>query len=118
MKRLTQLLIATALLLPMTAAVAAPVNVTYTWAAPATGSTCVSYDVERSLDGGTSWQMYTTTTTTTTSVVVAAPELTAITIRVRGVDALGRKGVWSDPALPFTNDPGAPGACGRPVRQP
>jgi hypothetical protein len=116
MKRILQLTLALALLLPMTAAVAAPVNVTYTWTAPASGSTCVSYDVERSLDGGTSWAAY--TTTTTTSAVVVAPELTPITVRVRGVDALGRKGAWSDPALPYTNDPGAPGACSRPVRQP
>ena len=115
MKRLLMILIATAMLLPLVAATA-PINVTYTWTAPTTGSTCASYDVERSLDGGTSWTAY--SVVTAASAVVVAPELTPIVVRVRGTDSLGRKGLWSDPSLAFTNDPGAPGACGRPARQP
>ena len=94
--------------------VAAPVNVTYTWSAPTTGAACVSYEVERSLDGGTTWTPYTTTTSTT--AVVVAPEMIPVIIRVRGVDSLSRKGVWSQSSDPYTNDPGPPGACGKPTR--
>jgi len=115
MKRILMILVTTAMLLPLVAATA-PINVTYTWTAPTTGSTCVSYDVERSLDGGTTFAAY--STVTANSAVVVAPELTPIAVRVRGVDSLGRKGVWSDPSLAFTNDPGSPGSCGRPARQP
>jgi hypothetical protein len=115
MKRLLMILIATAMLLPLVA-VTAPINVTYTWTAPTTGSPCVSYEVQRSLDNGASWQVF--TTTTSTSAVVAAPDLTPIIIRVRGVDALARTGVWSMSSDPYTNDPGPPGACSKPTRQP
>lgn len=91
------------------------VNVTYSWSAPTTGSPAVSYEVERSIGGG-AWTLY--TTTTTTSAVVAAPALVTIQVRVRAVDALGRKGTYSDPSDIWTNDPGIPGACGKPVRTP
>lgn len=113
MKRIVHALLVLALLLPLTVA-SAPLNVTYTWTPPTTGAACVSYDVERSLDGGATWQMF--TTTTAPSAVVLAPDLTPILVRVRGVDALGRKGAYSDPSNPFTNDPGPPGACGKPSR--
>lgn len=112
-------LIAVALLLvlfSLPAGAQTSTSVTYTWTAPTTGSPCVSYEVERTIDAGTTWVAYTTTTSTT--AIVVAPANVAIQIRVRGVDALGRKGPWSQPADPYSYDPGAPGSCGKPARQP
>ena len=116
MKRLTQLTIAIAIAGLAVVANTAPQNVTYTWTAPTTGSPVVSYEVDRSLDGGTTWTLY--TTTTSASAVVVAPDLTPIVIRVRAVDGLGRKGAYSLTSDPYTNDPGPPGACGKPTRVP
>ena len=113
MKRIVHLMIVLALLLPLSVT-AQTTNVTYTWSAPTTGSTPVSYEVERSLDSGTTWTLY--TTTTAPSAVVAAPALQPILVRVRAVDALGRKGTYSVSSDPYTNDPGPPGACGKPTR--
>jgi hypothetical protein len=115
MKRLTQLIIIAAVLLPMVVG-AVPQNVTYTWTAPTTGSPAVSYEVFRSLDNGTTWTLY--ATPTAPSAVVVAPDLTPIIVRVRAVDALGRKGMYSESSDPYTNDPGPPGACSKPARQP
>lgn len=115
--RVLKVLLALALVLMFVVPVAsAPINVTYSWTAPTTGSACVAYEVERSLDNGVTWTAYTTTTSTT--AVVVAPDLQPIVIRVRGVDSLGRKGVYSASSDPFTNDPGPPGACGKPARIP
>lgn len=115
MKRLTQLTIAAAMLLSLCVpATAQTTNVTYTWTAPTTGSPVVSYEVERSTDNGSTWTLY--TTTTSPSAAVAAPALQTIIVRVRGADSLGRKGPWSVNSDPYMNDPGPPGACGKPTR--
>jgi hypothetical protein len=114
MKRLTQLTIAAAMLLSLCVPAAAQTtNVTYTWTAPTTGSTAVGYEVETSVDGG-AFALY--TTTTSPSAVVAVQALTTVIVRVRGVDSLGRKGPYSVNSDPYMNDPGPPGACGKPTR--
>lgn len=117
MKRFGQMLVSIILLVALAVpAHAGPVTVTYTWSYPTTGSPAVSFDIDRSLDGGTTWASYATSTTNQCSVIVM--DLTTVIIRVRGKDSLGRTGVWSLSSDAYTNDPGPPGACGKPARTP
>lgn len=114
-KHLVHLLLALLLLSPLTvSAQTTAISQTYTWTAPTEGSAVVSYEVEVSYTNGTSWALH--TTTTTASVVISVPALQTILVRVRAVDALGRKGLFSNPSDPYFADPGPPGACGKPSR--
>jgi hypothetical protein len=100
------------LILAAPAAYAATVNVTYNWTAPTSGSTVVNYVVQKSESGGTWTQVG---TATSTSYVLAATAGVPVQIRVAGVDAQTRQGVWSVASDSYTPDAGAPGQPGKPV---
>ncbi len=85
----------------------------YQWAAPSTGSTVAHYVVQLSSDGGATWTTLGTTDTNTYAVNLTVG--VSHQIRVAGVDAEGRQGVFSDPSEPYTPDPGAPGKPGKPI---
>jgi hypothetical protein len=89
-------------------------NVTYTWSAPTTGSVVHHYVVQTS-SNGTTWTTI-TAQPTSPSATVAAPVGVQLLVRVAGVDAQGRQGVFSDPSDPFVADAGQPGAPGKPVK--
>ena len=89
-------------------------NVTYTWSAPTTGSAVHHYVVQTS-SNGTTWTTI-TAQPTAASVTVNAPVGVQILVRVAGVDAQGRQGVYSDPSDPFVPDAGQPGAPSKPVK--
>ena len=120
MKR-TSILNTTLVLAILTAALlAAPasaqtttVNVAYSWTAPTTGSAVVQYVVEQSIDGGAWTQI---ATSSTTSYTLAASIGHAHRIRVAGVDAQSRQGVFSASSDSYTPDAGAPGTPGKPIR--
>ncbi|MHB8079604.1 MAG: hypothetical protein ACYDIE_10160 [Candidatus Krumholzibacteriia bacterium] len=90
-------------------------QVTYTWTAPTTGSAVDHYLVQHSINGGAWVQI---ASVTTLSYVLAATIGEAHQIRVAGVDALSRQGVWSLASDAYTPDPGAPGQPGKPVVTP
>ena len=119
MKRITIINATLALAILTTALLAAPasaqttVNVNYTWTAPTTGSAIVSYVIEQSIDLGTWTQVG---TSSTTSYTLAASTGHSHRIRVAGVDALNRQGVYSPSSDAYTADAGAPGAPGKPTR--
>lgn len=89
---------------------------TYTWTAPTTGSPVHHYEVQESSDNGTTWTLIGSPTTNTISVSFSV--LVTHLVRVRGVDAAGRTGVYSSVSDPNYPDPGVPGAPGKPVRTP
>lgn len=90
------------------------INVTYTWTAPTTGSAVHHYVVQTS-SNGTTWTTLAAQPTTPT-ITVAAPVGIPIIVRVAGVDAQGRQGVYSESSTPFSPDAGAPGVPGTPNR--
>jgi hypothetical protein len=73
------------------------------------------YIVQHSIAGG-AWTQIASVTTTT--YVLAATIGEAHQIRVAGVDAQSRQGVWSTASDAYTPDPGAPGMPGKPVVTP
>lgn len=89
-------------------------NVTYTWSAPTTGSAVHHYVVQTS-SNGTTWTTI-AAQPTSPSVTIAAPVGVTILVRVAGVDAQGRQGVYSEASDPFVPDAGQPGAPGKPVK--
>lgn len=108
-------LVSAAMLIALTvSAQTTAVQTTFTWTAPTTGSACHHYDVQQSVSGGT-WTDRVEKPATTSLAITASVGI-PIQIRVRGVDVLGRAGVWSDPSDGWTPDAGAPGACGKPSR--
>lgn len=116
MKRIVQAILVLALLVPLTvSSQTTTMQTTYTWTAPTTGSAVHHYEVQVSAATPVLWVSQITMPTTTTATVTL-PVGSAWIVRVRGIDAQGRAGVWSDPSLEYTPDAGAPGACGRPVR--
>lgn len=88
-------------------------TVHYSWTAPTTGSAVHHYIVQHRIGDG-AWIQVASVTTLTYDL--AATNLDAHQIRVAGVDALDRQGLWSEPSESYTPDAGAPGGCGRPVR--
>jgi hypothetical protein len=113
--KLAKLILALAMLAAITVtAQTVSVSTTYTWTAPTTGSVVHHYDVQQSVNG-TTWTDRVEKPTTASLVITAAVGV-PIQIRVRGVDALSRAGVWSDPSDAWTPDAGVPGACGKPSR--
>jgi hypothetical protein len=94
------------------AAMAVTVNVTYNWTAPTTGSPVAHYIVQKSESGGTWTQVG---TATSTSYVLAATAGVPVQIRVAGVDAQDRQGVYSVASDTYTPDAGAPGQPGKPA---
>jgi hypothetical protein len=91
------------------------VAVRYSWTAPVDGSAVHHYEIQTSAADPVSWSAAGTVTTPAATLGLAANVATIV--RVRGVDALGRSGLWSDNSEPYTADPGPPGACGKPARQ-
>ena len=113
MKRTSILNATMALALVTTVLLAAPasaqtttVNVAYSWTAPTTGSPVTSYVIQQSIDGGTWTQV---ATSSTTSYTLAATVGHAHRIRVAGVDAQARQGIWSETSDSYTPDAGTPG---------
>jgi len=89
------------------------VNVNYTWTAPTTGSAVTSYVIEQSIDSGAWTQI---ATSSTTSYTLAAAVGRSHRIRVAGVDAQARQGIFSVASDAYTPDAGAPGQPGKPIR--
>lgn len=87
-------------------------DVAYQWTAPTTGAAVDHYIVEHSVDGGAWTQVASVATNTYT---LTAEVGVSHRVRVAGVDALGRQGVYSDPSDPYTPDPGSPGQPGKPI---
>jgi len=101
-----------ALIAPAALAQTTTQQVTYTWTAPTTGSAVHHYLVQHAINGGAWVQI---ASVTTLSYVLAATIGEAHQIRVAGVDALSRQGIWSLASDAYTPDPGAPGQPGKPV---
>ena len=55
-------------------------------------------------------------TSSTTSYTLAATVGHAHRIRVAGVDAQARQGIWSETSDSYTPDAGTPGQPGKPIR--
>lgn len=106
-------LVATVLLAAPASAQTSTINVVYSWTAPTTGSAVTSYVVQHSIDGGTWTQVG---TSSTTSYTLAASVGHAHQIRVAGVDAQARQGIFSLPSDAYTPDAGTPGQPGKPIR--
>ena len=87
-------------------------TVHYTWTAPTTGSPVHHYLVQHAIAGGAWVQV---ASVTTLSYDLAATYLESHQIRVAGVDALSRQGIWSLASDAYTPDSGAPGQPGKPV---
>jgi hypothetical protein len=88
------------------------VQVTASWTAPTTGSPVHHYVVQLSTNGG-AYQSAGTSTTTSISLTLAIGS--TYTVRVAGVDAQSRQGVYSLPSDAYTPDLGPPGQPGKPV---
>jgi hypothetical protein len=69
--------------------------------------------IQQSIDGGT-WTQVATSSTNSYTLVASIGH--AHSIRVAGVDALARQGVWSTPSDSYTPDAGVPGTPGKPIR--
>jgi predicted phage tail protein len=114
MKRLTQLIIIAAVLLPMVVgAQTGTITVTYTTTAPTTGNPFVSLEWQVSANNGSTWSPAGTSTTLSKAIPLAVGG--TYIVRVRAIDALGQAGIWSPAADPNTPNGGAPGACGKPT---
>lgn len=113
-KRISMIALAALLIGSIAIGQTTSLNVTYTWSAPTTGSAVHHYVVQTS-SNGTTWTTI-AAQPTSPSVTVAAPVGVTILVRVAGVDAQGRQGVYSDPSDPFVPDAGQPGAPGKPVK--
>ena len=87
---------------------------TWTWDPPTTGTPVAYYQVEVNLDGG-GWIRLTQEPTTNQVQFDQSANVT-YTMRVRGVDAAESAGPWSPVSAPDFF--GAPGACGKPRREP
>ncbi len=102
-----------ALVLLAAGAAFAQESVTYTWTAPTSGSTVHHYVVQHSADGG-AWSTVSDNLQATTYILTATYDVEH-SIRVAGVDALGRQGPWSVASEPYTPTLGAPGQPGQPI---
>ena len=118
MKRLTQLTIAIAMLLPLVAVAQTTTTRTVTWTAPVVvpgvTTAAVSYIFQWRTVGAAGW----TTATgaiTSPSFTLDIPTGTAVECRVAGIDAQGHQGPWSPTSDPYTY--ATPGACSKPVWQ-
>jgi hypothetical protein len=86
--------------------------VNYQWTAPTSGSAVDHYVVQQSVNGG-SWVQI--ATASSTSYTLNASVGDAHSIRVAGVDADGRQGIYSAASDPYTPDLGNPGQPGKPI---
>lgn len=113
MKRLMMILTVLLSLGAVNAFAAAP-PVTYTWTAPTTGSPVVRYTVELRTNGA-AWVEVSSATTSPTYTFSTFDYLKTYEVRVAGVDALNRKGAYSNSSDPYMPDQGIPGAPGKPA---
>ncbi len=90
----------------------ATMDVSYQWTAPTSGSAVDHYVVQDSVDGG-AWSDI--GTSPTNSYTLAATVGVSHRIRVAGVDAQSRQGLFSVASDPYTPDPGSPGQPGQPI---
>lgn len=90
---------------------------TYRWTSPTTGSPVVAYNVELKEDQN-DWVFY--KSTPDTNITMNLKIGITYTVRVAGVDALDRQGVYSDPSEPYTPQSpepvGPPSKPGKPYR--
>lgn len=115
MKRLAQLTIAIALLMPMTVAAQTTATRTVTWTAPvvdAGHSAAAAYFVNWRVVGAPSWTQV-SPNPTTPSVAIEIPTGVAVEARVQAVDSFGYIGPWSQTSDPHTAK--VPGGCGKPA---
>lgn len=113
MKRL-MIVLSVMLSLCAASAFAAAPPVTYTWTAPTTGTPPVRYTVELRTDSGP-WVEVSTSTVNPTYTFSTFDYLKVYEVRVAAVDALNRKGIYSQSSDPYMPDLGVPGAPGKPV---
>jgi len=114
MKRTKAILIilgAISLMLVQGAALA-DVQVNYSWTAPTTGTAVDHYVIQHSVNGGP-WSQI--ATSASNSYTLTASEGDSHQIRVAGVDAQDRQGVYSVSSDPYVPDAGAPGQPGKPI---
>lgn len=114
MKRIAQLLVVLALLVPMTVTAQTTTTRTLTWTAPvvdATHSAAVAYIVNWRAVGASTWTLV-TPNPTTPSCPVEIPTGVTVEARVQAVDSFGNIGVWSPLSDPYTHK--VPGSCGKP----
>lgn len=90
----------------------ADVQVNFSWTAPTTGTPVDHYVIQHAVNGG-SWTLV--ATSATNSYTLTASEGDSHQIRVAGVDAQDRQGVYSISSDPFTPDAGPPGQPGKPI---
>lgn len=114
MKRTIYAIVALSLLMPMiVSAQAQTVTKVLSWTAPTTGNPVAIYEIQTSADNGTTWVA--AGTSATTSKALPLTLLVTVVARVRGLDAEGTAGVWSEVSNPYKATLGAPGACGKPT---
>lgn len=101
-----------ALLIVGAPAQAVPMQATVTWSAPTTGSPVHHYQLQLKTDEG---EFINHITTTATSALLTLESGRTYWVRVCGIDAIGRQGLWSASSEPYTPDLGVPGACGKPI---
>lgn len=87
-----------------------PLN--FEWTAPVAGSPVDHYVVQQSVNGGL-WVQIATTSSVTYTLNASVGD--SHSIRVAGVDADGRQGVYSVASDPYTPDLGNPGQPGKPI---
>lgn len=111
--KITMFAVLFAVMLPATASLAqTEIPVDYTWTAPTTGSPVDHYVVEHSVNGG---QWTVAGTSTENSFTLNASTGQSHQIRVAGVDATDRQGVFSVASESYMPDGGAPGKPGKPI---
>ena len=90
----------------------ADVQVNYSWTAPTTGTPVDHYVIQHAVNGGPWTQV---ATSATNSYTLTASEGDSHQIRVAGVDAQDRQGVYSISSDPYVPDAGPPGQPGKPI---
>ena len=101
-----------AMILPTLALAQTEMTASYQWTAPTTGSAVDHYVVQHAVNSGT-WTTVGNTDTVSYTLTLTVGE--SHQVRVAGVDADGRQGVWSVASDPYTPDPGNPGQPGKPI---
>lgn len=111
--KITVLAVMLAVILPAGSALAqTEIPVSYTWTAPTTGTPVDFYVIQHSVDGG---QWLQVATATENNYTLNATVGQSHQIRVAGVDADTRMGVFSVASDPYLADAGAPGQPGKPI---
>lgn len=111
--KITVFAVMLAVILPAASSLAqTEMPVSYTWTAPTSGTAVEFYVIQHSVDGG---QWIQVATSTENSYTLNATVGQSHQIRVAGVDADTRMGVFSVASDPYLPDAGAPGQPGKPI---